>query len=354
MYFDNRQNKVKKVVTLIAFCLLCVIVLGLMVAFYVKNKDSKNENINANSQTGTVVALDGEGNELKDNLAYEMPSILYFLEKQEGVVSQVQLYVSLDTDKETSNINYSLSWGVIDENETLTPDAFVKTKQNEKGGQVVTVTLVKEFCDKEIRLTATTTDGEFVDMCTILYQITANSIAVSSSETPIIAEDGTEYYALKPENTYVFDIELKSQDGYNVNKYDLEYLIGSSITSIFVGDCFIDESGKVTYDENSFKQVSLYDKIDELIKDIWIVDNKLYITMGSTTFDNYYLNKSVRDGGVEVQEKIVLPSDFVDGDTYANYGISNQESLKGSYIQVLVREKIVGSLGYGFYIYYGG
>ena len=193
----------------------------------------------------------------------------------------------------------------------------------------------------------------FIDECTILNQITANSIAVSSNETTIIADDGTECYFLMPDKTYVFDIELESVNGYDVNKYDLDYQIGSSMTSIFVGDCFIDEFGKVTYDENSFKQIWLYDKIDELVKDIWIADNKLYITMGSTTFDDYYSYKSERDGGVDVYEKIVLESDFENGEVYANYGISNQEYLKGAYIQVLVTENVSGSLGYGFYIYCG-
>lgn len=355
LYIHEKQDKIKWIVTFIALGLLFIMVLGLVISVLLKERvveETKEQN------TGIVVAIDNDGNRIYDNQLYEMPLLLYLQETEnveDDIISEFELFANVQPENATNKeVDFSLSWHINTIDSELLPEEFVFVEQIEDGDQRVKITILKEFPNSSIVLTATTRDGGYTASCILLYLGTANSIEVINSFISSTYVGYTELYQLLPNTTFEFDLNLTTVGGFEAKKVDIEFSLSTSGDIFYVGNCFQDpESGITNYYEDQFRTLTLDEMLPKIVEEIWIENNKLYIKMGEMYLETYSSSKEIEEMvGMHIYDKFVGPWDIATGEAFETYSAQNMETLQNAYIYVTVTEKISG-IGYGFYIYHG-
>lgn len=335
----KKADKIKWILTGVAFLLIFVMFTGLCLQLFGKDKQKpsewfkKAEESNSNYSESKVI---------------DMPEVMTFsakalaIARANGQTVDVKIKATVIPDDASNKaVDFSVEWGyaTVHKDEAVTD--FVTVTQECDGSVNATVSCKKAFDTDKIIVKVTTREGGFTAKCTITFLGVATSMNISASDlTPVSSAERGVYYQLGTKKTYTFNIALDNVFG-KVGSKNLTATVGA-VGNLYFGDEYVNsDSGLGTFSNMKSKPLSTY--ADRFITSATISENVLTVTVGSDLLESFYSYKESDEyGGTTYYDRVVFEDEygFTSGDGYESNAKANTEAMKSCYFTVTVTDSV--------------
>lgn len=280
------SDKIKWILTLLAFILVGVMLTGIICGWFDKKDDKPSD---GTEQEQSFVTND-EGEIINDGEIYAMPKAMTIraaaqtLSSSNTVDVRIEAYVYPLT-AENKAVDYSVSWGKATEHGNEQVTNYLTVTPDSDGSTLATVSCKKAFGNDQIIITVTTRDGGYTATCTVSFLGTASSISVTSSSATQKNNSGRgNYYELGTNKTYTFNVNLSNVFN-TVGSKNLSVSLGG-VGSLNFGTATFNDGGFPNYQNITKKSMS--DMVNTFITSATISGNTVTIKTGSKDMVNYY------------------------------------------------------------------
>lgn len=341
------SDAVKWILTLLAFILVGVLLIGIICGWFDKKEENPTE------ETEQVSVVDGDGNDMSGGEVYAMPKVMSFTSKallaatssNASVDVQIEAVVS-PASAANKLVDYFVAWGSGASRASENVADYLTVTQDSDGSTTATVSCKKAFGSDKIIITVTTRDGGYTATCTVSFVGVASGMTVTSSSATLTSSTARgNYYSLSANKTYTFNINLSNI--YNsVGSSNLSVTLGGS-GNLYFGKRSTNDGGYYNY-QDVYEQ-NMNDIVGNFITSATISGTTLTIKTGSKPMENYYSSYTTDEWGYEY----ALDAYVVELDTYWNikdssstffisYAQENATAINSCYFTVTVKDSVSG------------
>lgn len=278
------SDKIKWVLTLLAFILVGVMLIGIICGWFDKKDDKPVDD------TEQSFVTDDDGEIINDGEVYAMPKAMTIraaaqtLSSSNTVDVRIEAYVYPST-AENKAVDFSVAWGKATEHGNEQVSNYLTVTPDSDGSTLATVSCKKAFGNDKIIITVTTRDGAYTATCTVSFVGTASSITVTNSNATQKSNSGRgSYYELGTNKTYTFNVNLSNVFN-SVGSKNLSVSLGG-VGSMNFGTATFNDGGYPNYQNIAKKSMS--EMVNAFITSATVSGDTVTVKTGSKDMCNYY------------------------------------------------------------------
>lgn len=281
------SDKIKWVLTLLAFILVGVMLTGIICGWFDKKGDKP---VDDTEQEQSLVTNDEDGEIINDGEVYAMPKAMTIRAAAQTFASsntvdvRIEAYVYPASAKNKA-VDFSVAWGKATEHGNEQVTNYLTVTPDSDGSTLATVSCKKAFGNDKIIITVTTRDGGYTASCTVSFVGTASSMSVTSSNATKKTSSGRgSYYELGTNKTYTFNVNLSNVFN-SVGSKDLSVSLGG-VGSLNFGTGSYNDGGFINYQNITKRNIA--EMVNSFITSATVSGNTITVRTGSKDMCNYY------------------------------------------------------------------